>query len=82
MPQKYGLSLFLYKVNISQLTRRRPVNHRTVAPCHYFYPPHTRFAKALKNVSVTTNNMSEWTPPASGTPCWLNIPARDVGRGK
>jgi len=27
-------------------------------------------------------NMSEWTPPASGTPCWLNLPAKDVQRAK
>jgi len=26
--------------------------------------------------------MSDWSPPASGTPCWINIPAAEVPRAK
>lgn len=27
-------------------------------------------------------NMSDWSAPASGTPCWISIPAAEVARGR
>ena len=57
-----------------------------LAPLLYFHAPHSTVCltslEPRKFLSGTNVDMAEWSPPASGTPCWLNLPARDVGRGK
>jgi hypothetical protein len=53
-----------------------------VAPSLYFYSPQVIHpTESPRQSPLNKANMSDWSPPASGTPCWINIPATEVGRG-
>src|SRR5271163_4126976 len=55
-----------------------------VAPSLYFYSPRVIHpTESLRQSSLNNKvNMSDWTPPAPGTPCWISIPAAEVARGR
>jgi hypothetical protein len=36
----------------------------------------------LSETTITTNMAESWSPPKDGTPCWINVLATDVQRGK
>jgi hypothetical protein len=55
-----------------------------VAPSFYFYSPRVIHpTESLRQSSLNIKaNMSDWSAPASGTPCWISIPAAEVARGR
>jgi hypothetical protein len=55
-----------------------------VAPSLYFYSPRVIHpTESLRQSSLNNKvNMSDWSAPASGTPCWISIPAAEVARGR
>lgn len=68
---------------IASTKKECSLSRSRVAPSFYFYSPRVIHpTESLGQSPLNKANMSEWSAPASGTPCWINIPAAEVARGR